>query len=82
MCTHLTNHAQKAETDISDVAGLVFHGKRRHRPPVWSPDGRFLITRPFPLRGPDVVPSLWLIDLESGALRHLLEPGDFPAFAP
>lgn len=56
--------------------------QRRHGPPVWSPDGRFLITRRFPLRGPDVVPFLWLIDLESGALRHLLEPGDFPAFAP
>ena len=53
-----------------------------HGPPVWSADGRLLITRRFPLRGPDVVPSLWLIDLETGALRHLLEPGDFPAFAP
>ena len=26
MCTHLTNHAQKAVMDIADVAGLVFHG--------------------------------------------------------
>ena len=52
-----------------------------HGPPVWSPDGRFLIARRYPLRGPEVVPSLWLIDLATGALRLLVEPGDFPAIA-
>ncbi len=68
--------------DGTQATALTADAAHDHGPPVWSADGRFLITRRFPLRGPEVVPSLWLIDLKTGALRHLLEPGDFPAFAP
>ncbi len=67
--------------DGTEATALTADPVFDHGPPVWSPDGRLLITRRFPLRGPDVVSSLWLIELESGVLRHLLEPGDFPAFA-
>ena len=71
----------RMRADGSQATALTADPAYDHGPPVWSPDGRFLITRRFPLRGPDIAPSLWLIDLETGALRHLLEPGDFPAFA-
>ena len=67
--------------DGTEATALTADPAYDHGPPVWSPDGRFLITRRFPLRGPDVVPSLWLIDVETGALRLLVEPGDFPAIA-
>ena len=67
--------------DGTEAAALTADPAYDHGRPVWSPDGRFLITRRFPLRGPDVVPSLWLIDLETGAVRLLVEPGDFPAVA-
>lgn len=67
--------------DGTEAAALTADPAYDHGPPVWSPDGRFLITRRFALRGPDVVASLWLIDVESGALRLLVEPGDFPAIA-
>jgi TolB protein len=67
--------------DGTEATALTADPAYDHGPPVWSPDGRFLITRRFPLRGPDVVASLWLIDVETGALRLLVEPGDFPAFA-
>ena len=68
--------------DGTQATALTADAAYDHGPPVWSADGRYLITRRFPLRGPEVVPSLWLIDLQTGALRYLLEPGDFPAFAP
>ena len=67
--------------DGTEATALTADPAYDHGPPVWSPDGRFLITRRFPLRGPDVVASLWLIDVETGALRLLVEPGDFPAIA-
>ena len=67
--------------DGTEAVALTADPVYDHGPPVWSPDGRFLITRRFPLRGPDVVPSLWLIDVENRAVRLLVEPGDFPAIA-
>lgn len=67
--------------DGTEAAALTADPAYDHGPPVWSPDGRFLVTRRFPLRGPEVVPSLWLIDMESGEKRLLVEPGDFAAFA-
>ncbi len=67
--------------DGTEATALTADAAYDHGRPVWSPDGRYLITRRFPLRGPEVVPSLWLIDLETGAVRLLVEPGDFPAMA-
>jgi Tol biopolymer transport system component len=48
--------------------------------PEWSPDGQYLITRRFPLKGPEIVPSVWLIEVESGRAWQLLEPGDQPTW--
>lgn len=76
------NQIWRMRADGTQATALTRDAAYDHGPPVWSTDGRFLITRRFPLRGPDIVPSLWLIDLETGRLRLLLEPGDFPAFAP
>ena len=67
--------------DGTEATALTGDPAYDHGPPVWSPDGRYLVTRRFPLRGPEVVPSLWLIDAASGEARMLVEPGDFPAFA-
>ncbi len=67
--------------DGTEAAALTGDPAYDHGPPVWSPDGRYLVTRRFPLRGPKVVPSLWLLDAASGEARMLVEPGDFPAFA-
>lgn len=67
--------------DGTEATALTGDPAYDHGPPVWSPDRRFLVTRRFPLRGPEVTPSLWLIDAASGEARQLVEPGDFPAFA-
>ncbi|MCY4410256.1 MAG: hypothetical protein OXC27_07315 [Caldilineaceae bacterium] len=67
--------------DGTEATALTADAAYDHGPPAWSPDGGYIITRRFPLRGPDVVPSLWLIDVESGEVRLLVEPGDFPAVA-
>lgn len=50
--------------------------------PAWSPDGRYLLTRRFPLKGPEIIPSIWLIDTETGDVRQLIEPGDQPMWVP
>ena len=34
--------------------------------PDWSPDGRYLVYHRFPLRGPNITISVWLMDVESG----------------
>ncbi len=46
--------------------------------PIGSPDGRYLLSRRFPLLGPEIVPSLWLIGVQTGEVQHLLEPADQP----
>ncbi|MCY3707757.1 MAG: hypothetical protein OXG26_02605 [Caldilineaceae bacterium] len=71
----------RMRADGTEATPLTADPAYDHGPPVWSPDGRYLITRRFPLRGPEVVPSLWLIEVETGELRLLVEPGDFPAIA-
>ncbi len=71
----------RMRADGTEATPLTADPAYDHGPPVWSPDGRYLITRRFPLRGPEVVPSLWLLEVETGELRLLVEPGDFPAIA-
>lgn len=68
--------------DGGDAHPLTTDPAYDHGPPVWSPDGRTLITRRFPLQGGEIVASLWTIDVETAEARHLLEPGDYPAMAP
>ena len=46
--------------------------------PSWSPDGRYLVYHRFPLRGPDITISVWLMDVETGEQRLLVEPGQRP----
>ncbi|MCB0044114.1 MAG: PD40 domain-containing protein [Caldilineaceae bacterium] len=46
--------------------------------PVWSPDGRYLLYHRFPLRGPDITISVWLMDVEAGEQRLLAAPGQRP----
>lgn len=53
-----------------------------HGAPLWSPDGRYLLYHRFPLRGPDVVISAWVMDVESGQSWEVARPGQRPQWIP
>lgn len=51
-------------------------------PPVWSPDGDYLLARRFSLQGATIGPTTWLLDIEQKEARLLVEPGDQPVWIP
>ncbi len=51
-------------------------------PPVWSPDGRYLLARRFSLQGAHSGPTTWLLDIDQKEARLLVEPGDQPVWIP
>lgn len=53
-----------------------------HGPPAWSPDGRFLLYHRFPLRGPDVIITVWVLDVASGQSWEVARPGQRPVWVP
>jgi Tol biopolymer transport system component len=53
-----------------------------HGPPVWSPDSRYLLYHRFPLRGPEVTLSVWIMDVESGHAWEVARPGQRPQWVP
>ena len=53
-----------------------------HGQPQWSPDGRYLLYHRFPLRGPDIVLSLWVLDVETGEQVEIIRPGQRPIWWP
>lgn len=52
--------------DGSDVKPLTNEPEFEHGTPAWSPDGRFLVFHKFPLKGPNIVLSIWVLDVEGG----------------
>ena len=50
--------------------------------PGWSPDGRYLLFHRFPLKGPDIVLSIWVADVESGQSWEIVSPGQRPVWLP
>ncbi|MEZ4711982.1 MAG: Ig-like domain-containing protein [Caldilineaceae bacterium] len=53
-----------------------------HGQPVWSPDGRYLLFHRFPLKGPDIVLSIWIADVASGQTWEIVSPGQRPVWLP
>jgi Tol biopolymer transport system component len=72
----------RMRADGSQAQALTVDASFDHGRPLWSPDGRTLLFRRYPLKGPEIIPSLWLLDPESGDLRQLLQPGDRPLWMP
>jgi Tol biopolymer transport system component len=70
----------RMRADGSAAEPLTHDPEYDHGNPDWSPDGRYLLTRRFPLKGPEVIPSVWLIEVESGRTWQLVEPGDQPTW--
>jgi Tol biopolymer transport system component len=51
-------------------------------PPLWSPDGRYLLYHRFPLRGPDITISVWIMDTTTGEEWEVARPGQRPQWSP
>jgi Tol biopolymer transport system component len=51
-------------------------------PPAWSPDGRYLLFHRFPLRGPEIVISVWMMDVATGEMWQVATPGQRPQWLP
>lgn len=50
--------------------------------PAWSPDGRFLLLHQLPLKGPQIVLSVWVLEVASGKQWEVARPGQRPFWLP
>ncbi|MBX3014525.1 MAG: hypothetical protein KF832_23605 [Caldilineaceae bacterium] len=51
-------------------------------PPLWSPDGRYLLFHKLPLQGPDITLSVWILEATSGRTWQVASPGQRPQWVP
>lgn len=78
----LTKQLWLMRSDGSDARALTFDPEIDHGPPVWSPDGRALLFHKFPLKGPDIVISVWKLEVASGEQQQVATPGQRPQWLP
>ncbi len=72
----------RMRADGSEAEPLTQAPEFDHGPPLWSPDGRYLLYHSFPLRGPDVTLSVWILDVTSGQAWEVAKPGQRPQWVP
>jgi WD40 repeat protein len=72
----------RMRADGSDAQPLTQEPDFDHGPAAWSPDGRYLLYHRFPLRGPDITISIWILDVESGQTWEVARPGQRPQWVP
>jgi Tol biopolymer transport system component len=68
--------------DGSEAQPLTTDPEYDHGPPSWSSDGRYLLYHRFPLRGPDITISVWLLDIQTGEQFEIARPGQRPIWLP
>lgn len=78
----LTKQLWLMRSDGSEARPLTMDPDIDHGPPTWSPDGRYLVYHKFPLKGPDIVISVWAIDVVTGKQWQLASPGQRPTWLP
>lgn len=61
---------------------LTDDGTIEHGVPSWSPDGKYLIFHRFPLRGGDLVLSVWAINVQTAAQTAIARPAQRPQWMP
>jgi TolB protein len=64
--------------DGSEAHPLTADAEIDYGAPAWSGDGSTLLFHRFPLKGPNIVISVWTMDLESGEQREVARPGQRP----
>jgi Tol biopolymer transport system component len=71
-----------ARANGSEARPLTQEPDVDHGPVMWSPDARYLLYHRFPLRGPDVTISVWVLDVASGQSWEVARPGQRPQWVP
>lgn len=66
--------------DGSEARALTQTNSLLHQGVSWSPDGRYLLYHRYDLETPLAKPTVWLLEVESGATRELVNPGSQPAW--
>lgn len=68
--------------DGSQARYLTNETDLHHGLPRWSPDGKWLVYQRFPLKVINGVNSLWLLNVETGEARQLVENGNRATWLP
>jgi len=68
--------------DGSDARPLTRDPGADYGPPAWSADGLTLLFHKFPLKGPNIVIAVWMIDVASGEQWQVVSPGQRPQWLP
>lgn len=68
--------------DGSEARALTAEPEFDHGQPAWSPDGSYLLFHKLPLRGPDIVLSVWVLDVARGEQWEIVRPGQRPLWLP
>jgi TolB protein len=68
--------------DGGDARPLTSDAAFDHGPALWSPDGRYLLYHKFPLKGPNIVVSVWVLDVTTGQEWEVARPGQRPQWLP
>lgn len=68
--------------DGSEAHPLTVAPEFDHGSPAWSPDGRLLAYQRFPLKGPNIVVSVWMVDVATGEQWQLATAGQRPQWQP
>ncbi len=68
--------------DGGDARYLTSTPEIHHGLPAWSPDGRRLVYQHFPLKEIGELPTISLLDVESGETKVMVNPGRRPTWLP
>lgn len=78
----LSKQMWRMRADGSAAEPLTIAPDFDYGPPQWSPDGRYLLYHKFPLRGPDIQISIWVLDVNTGEEFEIARPGQRPVWVP
>ena len=65
-------------SDGSEARSLTNANGFDHGQPEWSPGGSYLLYHRFPLQGPDIVLSVWILEINTGLQFEIARPGQRP----
>jgi TolB protein len=68
--------------DGSEARVLAFDPGADHGQPAWSADGTQLLFHEFPLKGPEIVIGVWIMDVATEEQWPVASPGQRPQWLP
>ena len=78
----LSKQLWRMRADGSEAQPLIFDPEADHGAPAWSPDAARLLYHKFPLKGPNIVIGLWMMDVATGEQWPVVSPGQRPQWLP